>query len=136
MGYALLYESMLDSVLHARDRFLKPVVPRAIVERGREEGGARGGVMVPSQARMFLGLCSASEIYKDRVGYWSDVYGKVFRCSYSFSHVDNFSGYDMAPMAEDVYDEAIIDITGPETMLTDSVIIKVPSTLFYPNHYL
>ena len=25
MGYALLYESMLDSVLHTRDRFLKPI---------------------------------------------------------------------------------------------------------------
>ena len=32
MGYALLYESMLDSVLHARDLFLKP-----------------DGVMAPSQ---------------------------------------------------------------------------------------
>jgi protein arginine N-methyltransferase 3 len=58
MGYALLYESMLDSVLHARDRFLKP-----------------GGVMAPSQCKMMFGLCDGTEIYKDRIGFWEDVYG-------------------------------------------------------------
>lgn len=60
MGYALLYESMLDSVLRARDRFLKPA-----------------GVMAPSQCKMILGLCDATEIYKDRIGFWNDVYGMV-----------------------------------------------------------
>ncbi len=58
MGYALLYESMLDSVLDARDRFLKP-----------------GGVMAPSQCKMMFALCDASEILKDRVTFWNDVYG-------------------------------------------------------------
>jgi protein arginine N-methyltransferase 1 len=38
MGYFLLRESMLDSVILARDRFLKP-----------------GGALYPSHARMFLG---------------------------------------------------------------------------------
>ena len=38
MGYFLLRESMLDSVLVARDRFLKP-----------------GGALYPSHCRMFLG---------------------------------------------------------------------------------
>lgn len=59
MGYALLYESMLDSVLHARDRFLRP----------------DGGVMAPSQCRIMLALCEGSEIMKDRVDFWTDVYG-------------------------------------------------------------
>jgi type I protein arginine methyltransferase len=67
MGYGLLYESMLDSVLCARDRFLKP-----------------GGVMAPSQCRMMLCLSEASEIYKERVGFWNDIYGalllKIERC--------------------------------------------------------
>ena len=58
MGYALLYESMLDSVLCARDRFLDP-----------------DGVMAPSQCKMMLGLCEGSEIFKNRVGFWNDVYG-------------------------------------------------------------
>jgi protein arginine N-methyltransferase 1 len=37
MGYCLLYESMLDSVLNARDRFLK-----------------EGGLMFPNHARIFM----------------------------------------------------------------------------------
>jgi protein arginine N-methyltransferase 3 len=91
MGYALLYESMLDSVLRARDRFLKP-----------------GGVLAPSQARMVLALCSAEDIYKERVEFWSDVYG-----------------FEMTPMAEEVYAEAVIDVVGPETMLSAPQVIKV-----------
>lgn len=60
MGYALLYESMLDSVLRARDRFLRP----------------DGGVMAPSQSKIMIALCQGCEILKDRVGFWSDVYGR------------------------------------------------------------
>ncbi|KAF9464204.1 protein arginine N-methyltransferase [Collybia nuda] len=82
MGYALLYESMLDSVLVARDRFLRP-----------------GGVMAPSQCKMMLSLCDASEIYKDRVGFWDDIYG-----------------FDLSVMAEDLYGEAIVDVVGSNTM--------------------
>jgi type I protein arginine methyltransferase len=58
MGYALLYESMLDSVLCARDRFLKP-----------------GGVIAPSQCRIMLCLSEASEIYRERIDFWNDIYG-------------------------------------------------------------
>ncbi|KAG5645450.1 hypothetical protein DXG03_005999 [Asterophora parasitica] len=90
MGYALLYESMLDSVLHARDRFLRP-----------------GGVMAPSQCKMMLGLCDASEIYKDRIGFWDDVYG-----------------FDLTAMAEDLYDEAIVDVVGSNTVLSKPYAIK------------
>ncbi|KAI5987412.1 S-adenosyl-L-methionine-dependent methyltransferase [Pisolithus marmoratus] len=83
MGYALLYESMLDSVLHARDRFLSP----------------NGGVMAPSQCRMMLVLCEGNEIYKDRVGSWSDIYG-----------------FDLSEMAKEVYDDAIVDVVPPESI--------------------
>lgn len=68
MGYALLYESMLDSVLVARDRFLRP-----------------GGVLAPSQCRMMLGLCEGADIYKDRVGMWDDIYGKRQRWEFRVS---------------------------------------------------
>lgn len=82
MGYALLYESMLDSVLIARDRFLRPTISSAPtkIEQDSEtsETKEKKGVLVPSQSRMLLGLCSATEIYKDRVEFWSDVYGMNF----------------------------------------------------------
>ncbi|KAG7088874.1 hypothetical protein E1B28_012824 [Marasmius oreades] len=90
MGYALLYESMLDSVLTARRRFLRP-----------------GGVMAPSQCRMMLGLCDASEIVKERLTFWNDVYG-----------------FDLSVMAEEVLEEAIVDVVGPYTMLSDPCVVK------------
>ncbi|KAF7964712.1 hypothetical protein HWV62_3685 [Athelia sp. TMB] len=91
MGYALLYESMLDSVLHARDRFLKP----------------DGGVMAPSQCQMMLGLCEGSEIFKERVDFWGDVYG-----------------FDLSTMAGGVYDEAVVDVVGPDAIISKPYVIK------------
>lgn len=67
MGYALLYESMLDSVLVARDRFLLPPT---------SEDGTGGGVMAPSQCKMLLTLAETTEVWKDRVSFWEDVYGE------------------------------------------------------------
>ncbi|KZT63364.1 S-adenosyl-L-methionine-dependent methyltransferase [Daedalea quercina L-15889] len=91
MGYGLLYESMLDSVLHARDRFLRK----------------DGGVMAPSQCRMQLCLCEGGEIFKERIGFWSDVYG-----------------FDLSAMGKDVYDDAIVDVVGPETILSEPCTVK------------
>ncbi|KAI0823963.1 S-adenosyl-L-methionine-dependent methyltransferase [Trametes gibbosa] len=90
MGYALLYESMLDSVLHARDRFLRT-----------------GGVMAPSQCRMMFALCEAGELFKERIGFWSDIYG-----------------FDLSAMAKNVYNEAVVDIVGPETLYSTPVVVK------------
>lgn len=55
MGYALLFESMLDSVLVARDRFLK-----------------KGGAILPNIANLYVGLGSAEA---EGLGFWDDVYG-------------------------------------------------------------
>ena len=53
MGYALLYESMLPTVLYARDRYLKP-----------------GGLLLPSSCEMCLAASSHT-----RMAFWDDVYG-------------------------------------------------------------
>ncbi|KAJ7465038.1 protein arginine N-methyltransferase [Mycena latifolia] len=90
MGYALLYESMLDSVLRARDRFLRPE-----------------GVMAPSQCKMMLALCDASEVSKERVDFWDDVYG-----------------FDLSTMSQELYDEAIVDVVGPDTVLSAPYPVK------------
>ena len=58
MGYALLYESMLPTVLWARDKYLKP-----------------GGVMLPSACELFLAASA-----NDRLGFWADVYGFNMAC--------------------------------------------------------
>ena len=53
MGYLLLYESMLPSVLYARDKWLAP-----------------GGHLLPSSCEMRI--CASSH---DRLGFWGEVYG-------------------------------------------------------------
>jgi protein arginine N-methyltransferase 3 len=55
MGYGLLFESMLDSVLHARDAFLKP-----------------GGAMLPDVARLYVAAAGAGATGLD---FWREVYG-------------------------------------------------------------
>jgi len=58
MGYVLLYESMLDSVIYARDKYLVP-----------------GGLMVPSHASLKLGLLADSDLRESHIDFWNDVYG-------------------------------------------------------------
>ena len=61
MGTFLIFEFMLDSVLVARDRWLKP-----------------GGIVWPSHAMLYLVPCSAEEVYKGKVSFWKDQYGFDF----------------------------------------------------------
>jgi len=79
MGYALLYEWMVDSVLHARDCFRKP----------------NGGVMAPSQTRMVLALCDPESVIKKRVGLWKNMYG--FDVSYMLVGVYDEGIVEMIP---------------------------------------
>ncbi|ROT43354.1 methyltransferase domain-containing protein [Sodiomyces alkalinus F11] len=58
MGYCLLYEAMLPSVLYARDRYLKP-----------------DGLLVPSFATIWVAPVSDPEYMTDHVSFWDDVYG-------------------------------------------------------------
>ena len=63
MGYALLYESMLDSVIYARDKYLAP-----------------SGLMVPSHATINMAPLADSNMRIDYVDFWRDVYGFDFSC--------------------------------------------------------
>ncbi|KAH8695391.1 histone H4 arginine methyltransferase RmtA [Talaromyces proteolyticus] len=58
MGYFLLYESMLDTVLYARDRYLAP-----------------GGKIFPDQATIYVAAIEDGEYKDDKIGFWDNVYG-------------------------------------------------------------
>lgn len=58
MGYLLLFEGMLDSVIHARDKYLKP-----------------GGLLLPNRCTVNLVGLGDEERHKEYVGFWNDVYG-------------------------------------------------------------
>ncbi|EOX99040.1 hypothetical protein QUC31_014839 [Theobroma cacao] len=58
MGYMLLYESMLGSVITARDRWLK-----------------RGGLILPSIATLYMVPITHPDRYNDSIEFWRNVYG-------------------------------------------------------------
>ncbi|KAI0845233.1 S-adenosyl-L-methionine-dependent methyltransferase [Daldinia vernicosa] len=58
MGYCLLFEAMLPSVLFARDKYLKP-----------------DGLLVPSHANIWLAPVADPQYIADNVTFWRDVYG-------------------------------------------------------------
>ncbi len=58
MGYCLLYEAMLDSVIWARDKYLKP-----------------DGLMVPSHMNMWVAPVADPDYIADHISFWRDVYG-------------------------------------------------------------
>jgi type I protein arginine methyltransferase len=58
MGYFLLYEAMLPSILWARDRYLKP-----------------GGLLVPAVTTLWVAPISDAEYIADQVAFWRDIYG-------------------------------------------------------------
>lgn len=58
MGYFLLYESMLDTVLLARDRYLAP-----------------GGILMPDTATLYISAIEDQEYKEEKIDFWEDVYG-------------------------------------------------------------
>eukprot|EP00903_Cladosiphon_okamuranus_P019111 g17584.t1 len=58
MGYFLLYESMLDTVIYARDRWLKD-----------------GGLMLPDKATLLVGAIEDEQYRKEKIDFWDQVYG-------------------------------------------------------------
>ena len=63
MGYFLLYESMLDSVLFARDKYL-----------------AKGGKMLPDKARIYVAAIEDADYKRQKIGFWRSVYGADMSC--------------------------------------------------------
>lgn len=63
MGYFLFYESMLDTVIHARDKWLKP-----------------GGVMLPDFLTLNVVGIEDAEYKKEKLDFWDNVYGYSMKC--------------------------------------------------------
>ncbi|RPD59953.1 S-adenosyl-L-methionine-dependent methyltransferase [Lentinus tigrinus ALCF2SS1-6] len=63
MGYFLLYESMLDTVLLARDKYLQP-----------------GGLIFPDVATLYLAAIEDAEYKEEKINFWDNVYGFDYSC--------------------------------------------------------
>ncbi|ETO36231.1 hypothetical protein RFI_00831 [Reticulomyxa filosa] len=58
MGYFLLYESMVHTVIFARDKWL-----------------AEGGIIMPDQSNLFLCAIEDGDYKDEKIGFWDNVYG-------------------------------------------------------------
>jgi 2-polyprenyl-3-methyl-5-hydroxy-6-metoxy-1,4-benzoquinol methylase len=94
MGFYLLHESMLDSVINARDRFLAP-----------------NGIMFPSKAHIYAAPCDMSQLFADKLGFWHDVYGF------------NFS-YFVEQAATDLLAKPYVDNLDPKNILSKPILIS------------
>jgi len=63
MGYCLLYESMLPTVLFARDKWLKP-----------------DGVILPDKANIYLVAIEDADYKDDKINFWDNVEGFDMSC--------------------------------------------------------
>ena len=63
MGYFLLYEAMLDSVLWARDKYLR-----------------KGGLMFPDRCEMYIAAIEDAAYKHEKKSFWDDVYSVDMSC--------------------------------------------------------
>ncbi|WP_411023207.1 hypothetical protein, partial [Salmonella sp. s51228] len=58
MGYCLFYESMLNTVIYARDKYL-----------------TNGGVMLPDRASLYFCAIEDGKYKDEKIEWWNNVYG-------------------------------------------------------------
>jgi len=114
MGYFLLYESMLDTVLLARDKYLK-----------------KGGLIFPDTATLYLAAIEDQEYKEEKINCaW---------CKISFQHIlmlrsllvwDNVYGFDYSCIKDIALREPLVDTVDLKAVVTDPYMIKVSFSLF------
>ncbi|KAL7751711.1 Nuclear SAM-dependent mono-and asymmetric methyltransferase [Sorochytrium milnesiophthora] len=104
MGYFLLYESMLDTVLYARDRYLR-----------------EGGKIFPDRATICLSAIEDADYKEEKIGYWDNVYG------FDYSAIKSRALKE--PLVDTVNHQAIVTDTVPILDL-DLYTVKVEDLAF------
>ncbi|OXV09020.1 hypothetical protein Egran_03213 [Elaphomyces granulatus] len=104
MGYFLLYESMLDTVLYARDQYLAP-----------------GGKIFPDKATIYLAAIEDGEYKEDKIGFWDNVYG------FNYSPMKEVALTE--PLVDTVEMKALV--TDPYPVLTLDLYTVTPADLAF-----
>lgn len=118
MGYFLFYESMLDTVLFARDKWLKP-----------------DGVILPDKAALFLCGVEDGEYKQERIEFWSNVYGFDMSCIRNLAILEPLVEYvDANQINTDAHKVIELDL---KTMKVEDVDFKAPFELTsFRNDYI
>jgi len=83
MGYFLLYESMLDTVIYARDKYLR-----------------EGGIILPDRAVLKVCAIEDEDYRKEKIDFWDNVYGFDMSCIREIALLE--------PLVDTVDGEAVI----------------------------
>jgi len=94
MGYCLLYETMLDSVIIARDRWLKP-----------------SGVLFPSEAKLYISLFTDESYWEERINFWTNVYG------FDYSAMIPYAKYC-------AFEEPLVEMIPPQNLLSFPIRVR------------
>ncbi|KAH0604441.1 uncharacterized protein H6S33_006818 [Morchella sextelata] len=108
MGYFLLYESMLDTVLLARDKYLAP-----------------GGLIFPDKANIYMAAIEDGDYKEEKIGFWNNVYGF------------NFSPLQKTALAEPLVDtvEMKAIVTDPGLIFSIDLYTVTPAELAFSVPY-
>uniref|UniRef100_A0A669R0X6 type I protein arginine methyltransferase n=1 Tax=Phasianus colchicus TaxID=9054 RepID=A0A669R0X6_PHACC len=117
MGYFLLFESMLDSVIYAKDKYLAEGGSGDYCLQCPEicEASLRDkGFPIVYCSPLYPDICTISLVavgdlnkYTEKLLFWEDVYG-----------------FDMSCMKKAVIPEAVVEVLDPSTIISESSIIK------------
>ncbi len=101
MGYFLLYESMLDTVLYARDKYL-----------------VKDGLIFPDKATIFMAGIEDGEYKEEKIGCKLCT---PLTCGFAANRVvwDNVWGFDYSPMKETAMTEPLVDTVDIKAVVTD-----------------
>ena len=102
MGYFLLYESMLDTVLYARDTYLAP-----------------GGLIFPDKATLYTAGIEDGEYKEEKIGFWDQVWG--------FNYTPLKATALTEPLVDTVEMKAVV--TDPASVLTLDLYTVQPKDL-------
>eukprot|EP00249_Psilotum_nudum_P017825 c26509_g1_i1 orf=316-2469(+) len=118
MGYCLLFESMLGSVLHARDRWLRP-----------------GGAILPDMAQMFIAGFGRGGT---SLPFWEDVYGFDMQCigqevmedAAQSPIIDVLEGKDVVTEACLIHEFDLVNMKCDDVDFTEMFELKLSANLF------
>lgn len=104
MGYFLLYESMLDTVLYARDTYLE-----------------KDGLIFPDKATIFFAGIEDGDYKEEKIGCeFPPATFAMVSCADPIAPVwDNVYGFDYTPLKETALSEPLVDTVEIKTVVTD-----------------
>lgn len=111
MGYFMLYESMLDTVLYARDRYLNK----------------ENGKIFPDKATMVISAIEDADYKEQKINCTAGKFlgeASLHTLTNILTVWDKVYGFDMSPIKETALREPLVDIVEPKSLVTDDCVFK------------